>query len=211
MGQGILEFLGIGVVLGLSAGLSPGPLLALVVSQTLAHGVREGVKVAFVPLVTDLPIILIAILALSRFSGSRPILGLISVAGGFYLLRLGYLNFRARPRAEGLLCDDPQSLRKGITVNLLSPNPYLFWLTVGVPTMLGGWRERPAAAVAFTGSFYACLVGAQVAVVATAARAGRWMGGRSYRYLMRGLGALLAFFGVLLLREGLKLFGCLRG
>ncbi|MEI6633029.1 MAG: hypothetical protein WCP22_04325 [Chlamydiota bacterium] len=65
MALGIFAFLGVGVVLGLSAGLSPGPLLALVVSQTLAHGVREGVKVAFVPLVTDLPVILIALFVLA--------------------------------------------------------------------------------------------------------------------------------------------------
>lgn len=211
MGRGVLEFLGIGVVLGLSAGLSPGPLLALVVSQTLAHGVVEGVKVAFVPLITDLPVILISLFALSRFSGSRPVLGAISIAGGLYLLRLGYLNFRVQPRAKQFLRADPQSLRRGIIVNLLSPNPYLFWLTVGVPTMLDGWRERPAAALAFVGGLYACIVGAQVAVASAAGRAGQWLSGRAYRTLMRVLGTLLALFGLLLLGEGLALLGFPRG
>jgi len=50
-----------GAALGLSAGLSPGPLLALVIVQTLTYSVREGVKVAAAPLVTDLPIVLAAL------------------------------------------------------------------------------------------------------------------------------------------------------
>jgi hypothetical protein len=49
-----------GAFLGLSCGLAPGPLLALVVAQTLRHGLREGCKMALTPLVTDAPIIIIA-------------------------------------------------------------------------------------------------------------------------------------------------------
>jgi threonine/homoserine/homoserine lactone efflux protein len=44
-----------GAALGLSAGVTPGPLLALVIAQTLTHGPREGGKVALAPLLTDAP------------------------------------------------------------------------------------------------------------------------------------------------------------
>ena len=54
-----------GLVYGLSAGFSPGPLMALVISQTLKHGIREGAKVAMAPLITDLPIILVSLLVLT--------------------------------------------------------------------------------------------------------------------------------------------------
>jgi threonine/homoserine/homoserine lactone efflux protein len=50
-----------GAFLGLSCGLAPGPLLALVVAQTLRHGPREGCKIALTPLVTDAPIIVVAL------------------------------------------------------------------------------------------------------------------------------------------------------
>ncbi len=36
----------IGIVLGLAAGLAPGPLLALTITQSLKYGIVEGVKVA---------------------------------------------------------------------------------------------------------------------------------------------------------------------
>jgi threonine/homoserine/homoserine lactone efflux protein len=70
-----------GIILGLSAGLSPGPLLALVISQTLKHGVREGVKVALAPLITDAPIILLTFFVLTKLSRADFALGVISVAG----------------------------------------------------------------------------------------------------------------------------------
>lgn len=50
----MMYFLSVGAVLGLSSGLSPGPLLALVISETLRHGVKAGVKVALAPIITDL-------------------------------------------------------------------------------------------------------------------------------------------------------------
>ncbi len=60
-----------GVVFGLSGGLSPGPLLTLVVSETLKHGIKEGVKVSIAPLITDPPIVIAAIFIVSRGSFLR--------------------------------------------------------------------------------------------------------------------------------------------
>ncbi|MBT4876955.1 MAG: LysE family translocator, partial [Desulfobacula sp.] len=46
----MIHYLTIGMVLGLSAGLAPGPLLTLVISETLLHDIRAGIKVAMAPL-----------------------------------------------------------------------------------------------------------------------------------------------------------------
>jgi len=75
-----------GLLLGLYAGLSPGPLMALVLAQTLRHGPREGCKVALVPLLTDLPIILVAVALASKLSELQPLLGVLSVAGGAFVM-----------------------------------------------------------------------------------------------------------------------------
>jgi len=45
-----------GLGLGLAAGASPGPLLTLVVSSTLARGFGAGLRVALAPVLTDAPI-----------------------------------------------------------------------------------------------------------------------------------------------------------
>jgi hypothetical protein len=51
----MIHFLTIGIILGLSAGFAPGPLLTLVISETLQHNINSGVKVALAPIITDLP------------------------------------------------------------------------------------------------------------------------------------------------------------
>ena len=92
----MLSAIAAGVILGLSAGLAPGPLLALVVTQTLRHSVREGMKVASVPLITDLPIILLSVLLLSNLNEFHYVLVLISLIGGLYVLYLSYENLRTK-------------------------------------------------------------------------------------------------------------------
>ena len=84
----MITYLSAGVVLGLSAGFSPGPLMTLVISQTLRHGIREGVKVAVAPLVTDLPIILTATFVLTRLANYHAVLGSISLIGALFVLLL---------------------------------------------------------------------------------------------------------------------------
>jgi len=48
----------IGFLLGAPAGITPGPMLVLIISETFRHGIRAGAKVAFIPLLTDLPVVL---------------------------------------------------------------------------------------------------------------------------------------------------------
>jgi threonine/homoserine/homoserine lactone efflux protein len=203
-----IGFLGAGVVFGLSAGFSPGPLMALVISQSLRHGAAEGMKAAFAPLATDLPIILVSVLVLSRLSMYRPVLGGIAILGGLFVAFLAWGTFRAnRVSLDARDAAPRNSLLKGAAVNALSPHPWLFWLTVGAPTLLKAWAGGAVPAAAFVAGFYACLVGAKVALALLAGRAGERLQGSAYRCLMRILGALLLVFAVWLLRDGLQLLG----
>jgi len=99
----MMHFLGIGIMLGLSAGLSPGPLLMLIISETLRHGVRSGVKVALAPIITDLPIILITLFILVKVAGYHYLLGIISLAGGMFVLFMGYASIRTQLSTSGRL------------------------------------------------------------------------------------------------------------
>ncbi len=71
----MLKVLLAGGALGLAAGFAPGPLLTMVISQTISHGFREGVKTAFSPIITDLPIVLVSTLLVSGFYGLKSVLG----------------------------------------------------------------------------------------------------------------------------------------
>lgn len=199
-----------GVLFGLTAGFSPGPLLTLVVAQTLAHGVREGVKVALAPLLTDLPIIALAALASARIARFEGALGAISLAGAGFVAFLAWGSLRTSGPAVGAEAGAPRSLRKGALVNVLNPHPYLFWTTVGVPTMVrAAAADGPPAAAAFVGAFLALLAGSKVLIAVAVGRSRAVLAGRTYAWTMRALGVLLFAFALLLLRDGLALLGWL--
>ncbi|MGD9334978.1 MAG: LysE family transporter, partial [Desulfobacterales bacterium] len=130
----MLNFLGIGFILGLSAGFAPGPLLTLVISETLQHDIRAGVKVALAPMITDLPIIMLTLFILVNLSGFHKVLGIISCMGGLFILYLGWQSIVTKGVELNLQVTRPKSLAKGIIVNTLNPHPYLFWFGVGGPT-----------------------------------------------------------------------------
>lgn len=201
----MLEFVAVGTLLGLSAGFSPGPLLTLVVSETLRHGVGAGVRVALAPLLTDLPIIAVAVFVLAGLASHTEILGGVSVVGAVVVAYLGYECLRT---TDLVVRDDggsSRSLRRGVLVNFLSPHPYLFWLSVGAPTVMKARGQSLGAAVAFVGSFYSCLVGSKVFLAWGAGRAGAHLRGPAYRYLMRALGLGLVILAFLLGRDGFRL------
>jgi threonine/homoserine/homoserine lactone efflux protein len=81
----MLSFLTTGIILGLSAGFAPGPLLALVISETLQHDMKAGVKVALAPILTDLPIIIFTLFIMAELSRFHLILGGISIIGACFI------------------------------------------------------------------------------------------------------------------------------
>ncbi|MGD2034654.1 MAG: LysE family transporter [Bacteroidales bacterium] len=131
-----LFYLGSGLALGIVSGISPGPLLPMVVSETLKFGHKEGIKLALAPLITDVPIVTASFFLIRHFAKNDIVLGSISGAGGLFLLFLAYENmvFAPKPEQEKAAAK-PRSLQKGIVVNALNPNPYIFWMLVGAPIL----------------------------------------------------------------------------
>ncbi len=193
-----------GVVFGLAAGLMPGPLLALVIQQTLRHGPREGIKVAAAPLLTDLPIVAAALFALDRLADADGVLGAISLLGAAFLGYLAYESVTTDLAAHAGPATTPRSLQKGVAVNLLNPHPYLFWLTVGAPIQWHAWATSPVNAAVFLFAMYGCLVGSKMLLALLVGRGRTVLTSRAYVLLVRALGVMLLVFALLFLRDGLR-------
>lgn len=201
----MIYFLTVGTVLGLSAGFSPGPLLALVISETLRHGMQAGVRVALAPIITDLPIILLTLLVLSKLSHFHNVLGVISLAGGLFILFMGWQSIRTRGIDMNIGDAAPKSLSKGVVANALNPHPYLFWFSVGAPAMAKALSLHINALLAFLVSFYAFLVGSKILLAVLVGRSRSFLTGRAYISTMRILGLILIVFALALFHEGLTL------
>ncbi len=199
-----LTSLGSGLVFGLTAGISPGPLLALVISETIRDGFRAGLQVALAPLITDLPIILITILILSKLSRSAPILGIITLAGAIFIAYLAYECFHTATLSYQPEENNAGSLIKGIISNLLNPHPYIFWLTIGGPILLTPGKNHWITSSLFLVSFYFCLVGAKIGIAALVAGCRAGFSLALYRKINYILGAILLIFALIFLHNGLQ-------
>lgn len=203
----MLSPLFVGIVLGLSAGLSPGPLLTLVITQTLTYGIKEGMKVAVAPFATDVPIIVVSLLLLNRVTDFKPLLGVITAAGAIYVFYLAYESVKTKPVLPGTVAVKAQSLQKGTLVNFLNPHPYLFWITVGGPLVLKFNAKGVAGPVLFMAGFYLLLVGSKLGLAFMVGRSRRLLTGRGYGYIMRLLGCALALFAFFLLKDAAAFLG----
>ena len=199
-----LSSLAAGVVLGLSAGFAPGPLLTLVITQTLQHDIQEGCKVAMAPLITDLPIILLSLFVLSQLGDFDLLLGVISLVGAGYVLYLAYESLRTGPVTLQEAGDQPRSVRKGAIINALNPHPYLFWATVGAPLLLKNAEQGLLAPLLFVSSFYLFLVGSKVFLATVVGKSRAFLTKKGYIWTMRVLGCLLALFAAFLLKDALR-------
>jgi threonine/homoserine/homoserine lactone efflux protein len=203
----MFEYLSAGTLLGLASGFAPGPLLVLVVAETLRHDVRAGIKVAIAPLITDVPIIVISLLVLNRLAHFKTILGGISILGGLFILYLGYESIKTKGLEFNLPPSISNSFKKGVITNALNPHPYIFYVTVGAPIIFKATKQNFALAFLFIGSFLIFLVGSKVILAMVVERSRAFLKGPVYIGLMRILGALLLFFSIILFRDGLRLLG----
>jgi len=205
----MIEFLSAGTLLGLAAGFAPGPLLVLVISETLKHNIKAGIKVSIAPLVTDVPIILLSLVILNRLADFRPVLACISIFGGLFILYLSYESLKTRGVELNLSSVSASSFRKGVITNALNPHPYIFYMTVGAPIIFRAINQNFLAALAFVGTFLLFLVGCKVLLAMVVERSRAFLKGQIYLWVMRTLGALLFFFSIVLFREGFELLGWL--
>jgi threonine/homoserine/homoserine lactone efflux protein len=168
----MIYYLITGITLGLSSGLSPGPLFVLVVSETLNYGRREGIKVAITPLITDIPIIVIAYFIIDLFANSDLVYGILSLGGGLFIAYLVYDILQPKD-LDTLDKHKAQSIRKGITANLLNPSPYIFWIMVGIPTVFKGFNASLMHALLFVVPFYVFLIGSKITMAILISKSGR--------------------------------------
>lgn len=194
----------VGLTVGLAAGFTPGPLFTLVITSTLRRGFWAGAKVAIAPLLSDLPVIAICLWLISEMDDV--VVGWLGVVGGIYLLYLAYRTVQAgaavvvgngtpelpdpdqrKPWAE-------RDFIRGLLVNLLSPHPWVFWITVGAPLV----DNSPVwwATTGFLITFYGLLVGGKVALAAVIATGRKYLTETWTRRLEITGGIMLGLLGV---------------
>jgi len=202
MSYDFLTMLAAGLTLGFSAGISPGPLLALTISETLKFGTKTGFKVAAVPLLTDTPIVIGSIYLLSELSELNNVFAAISIVGSIFLVIFGFESLLTKPDF-GKSKSRFSSVQKAIIANYLNPNPYIFWIAVGGPLFVSALAVSLWNAIVFIFTFYFILIGSKMLVVVIGAKMSSFFSSEKYIYLIRGAGVLILLLAILLFINGI--------
>ncbi|GAA3229885.1 LysE family translocator [Actinocorallia longicatena] len=191
----------LGASLGFGAGVAPGPLLAVLLSTTLRGGVRAGAKVAFAPIVTDLPIVVLALTVLAALPERAP--SVLALAGAAFVGVLAVETYRSARRAtlDAEPGEENGVLLRAALVNLLNPHPWLFWITVGAPLLLTAWTTGPLNAAALLLGFYGVFVLSKLTLAALVSQARGHLTESRYRNLLKATSALLLATGAALVWE----------
>ena len=90
----LLGILSAGLLFEVPSGITPSPVLVLIISETLGYGICAGTKVDSIPLLTDPPVVLASAFLFTQISKMDILLGVIPLVGSVFLLYLGTKNIR---------------------------------------------------------------------------------------------------------------------
>ncbi len=92
-----------------------------------------------------------------------------------------------------------------MTLNLLNPSPYIFWITIGSTIIIPAYTINSIAPLEFIISFYIFLLGSKICVTYITGRSREFITGKIYRYIMNILGILISIFAIIYLYNGFQL------
>jgi threonine/homoserine/homoserine lactone efflux protein len=194
-----------GLGLGIALASAPGPVQAVLLSESIRGGVARGFRAMAGASVTFGFLLVALALGVSVAAPSGALLRVLEIAGGALLVVLAVDGFRARPRLEqanGKRRELPPVARGSLAV-LLNPGAWLF---------LGTAASSLFAAATQEGGTDAALLAALALVIGLAAGDGvvvllgglgvRRAGERVGLWVRRGLAVILAALGVALIVRG---------
>jgi threonine/homoserine/homoserine lactone efflux protein len=210
---GVTEVLWLGILLGIGAALSVGPIFVVIVQQAATSGFAASFRVILGSATADLALLLPA-LAFAWIIRSLDRAALwVGAVGAVFLL---YLAWQAARDAvilwrenRQLRADGRWAFWKGVGGNLANPLTWTFWLATGTPAMLAAQEAGGAAGVVlFTATWFLVASGLEAVIAFAVARSGRMVGARGQAWLTAASAvAFLCFAATLVARDVLPSLG----
>lgn len=192
--QLIAQLAGAGLALGIIEGIKPGPLLTMVIRESLSKGLRAGMWTAAAPIFTDGPLIIISLFFAGWLATEPSILLAISGIGALFLAIMGLECFTLELPNPDVKEDATGSFQRGILTNLLNPNVYVFWFLIGGPLMATAAEQEPIAPVIYAIAFLVTIILVKASIAWIFVGGGTWLSPRKYHIAMTICGlAMLAF------------------
>ncbi|MGD2070934.1 MAG: LysE family transporter [Gemmatimonadota bacterium] len=205
----MIETIVTAILLGFFAGSVPGPFTTVVASTALERGFKRALKLAFVPVVTEIPALFATVFVLKKLN--HDLLGAVGVLGGIAVAYLG-VRFYQRQNggdAEGLshedhAKEDRRTFQALATAGLLSPAPWIFWLVAAGPLFLRSWHASRTQGVVYVLVLLTMFVGTAAGIAWLASHGRKIMGPEGRARVIRAVGVLLVVVGGVLVWQSLE-------
>jgi threonine/homoserine/homoserine lactone efflux protein len=197
----VTEVLWLGMLLGVGAALSVGPIFVVIVQQAATRGFAASLRVILGSATADL-LLLVPALAFAWIIRSLERGALwVGAVGALFLV---YLAGQAARDAWRLwrstrqrLADSGWAFWKGVVGNLANPLTWTFWLATGTPAMLAAQQAGgPAGLALFTATWFVVASGLEAVIALAVARSRRLVGPRGQACLTAA--SAVAFLGLAL-------------
>ena len=186
-----------GATLGIVEGIKPGPLLTMVIRETLSGGIRAGLWTAAAPIFTDGPLVIFSLFAAAWIATNPSALLVITLAGAIFLAQMGYECFGLEPPNMDEDAPPPTgSFLRGVITNLLNPNVYVFWFLIGGPLMASAADEEILAPIAYAITFLVTIMLTKAAIAYAIHRASGNISAIVYRRLLAICGLVMIGFSL---------------
>jgi threonine/homoserine/homoserine lactone efflux protein len=196
-----------GFLIGLGIAATPGPILLLMISETLRRGYRAGLLVMVSPITVDLCFMVPLALTIQTLLTSKPFQIAMGLAGGAYLAWLGYTTIRtAIIKSEANLNQIKveaksfrstlDSYKKGVAAHFLNPFAYTFWVTVGGLMLTRGLQYGILGPIIFLVGLYFGIILIELVLIYFGSKGKLIFNQTAYKILLAISGLMLIGFGV---------------
>jgi threonine/homoserine/homoserine lactone efflux protein len=155
----MLNYFIFGISYAFACVVQPGPFQVFLLSQSLTNGWRKTIPLVFAPLISDLPVIVLVLLVLTKVP--HEVLLILQCFGGLFLLYLAlnaYMTWRNFNQNVNQDIPHKQNILKAVMINLLNPNPYLAWSLIMGPLLIKAWTENPGYGIILLIGFYGSMI-----------------------------------------------------
>jgi len=171
----VISHILLGITLGFAAAVQPGPYQTFLIARTLQDGWRRALPAVLAPLLSDVVPVALAMLLLASLPDWMD--NVLRFVGGGFVLFLAYgafKSFRSYSLSQtALLQSGRQNFLRAVALNLLNPNPYLYWSLVMGPLLLKAWRASTVTGIAMLSVFYGTMVATCAGIILLFAGIGR--------------------------------------
>jgi len=196
----------LGLVIGLTGALAPGPTLVATINASISGDWKIGPKVTVGHMIAESVIFLLIVLGLAAFA--LPYTTTIAAIGGVALIVFGVLTIAG---SRGASMNGPVTgtasnpYLAGLVTSAANPYFWIWWLTIGSAMVIAGLAGGIVLAAVFMVGHWCADLG-WLTLVSTGVSRGRTiLSDTSYRRIMGVCGVFLILFGAYYLVKVLPL------